>query len=242
MTETEENQLLVDAETRRRAKASATADRPPTTPKDTLEASLERLSKLRIAPQPEVAAAEKERETTRLIGLAEIPPRHDKDIESDGSPWDQKRARLVELLGSGFMRALVGVQGTGKTQMGACLLRAAAARGVRGKFSTAMDFFMSLKATYDDGSKITEAGAVRAYVEPRLLVLDEMDERAQTDWENRLLFHMLNKRYNSMRDTLLISRCGKAEFLASVGASVQSRMQETGSVIECNWKSYREVA
>jgi len=102
-----------------------------------------------------------------------------------------------------------------------------------------MDFFIDLKATFDDESKTSESAALRAYIKPALLVLAEMDERSESPWENRMLFHMLNKRYNGLKDTLLISRRTKEELLSSVGESIQSRLKETGGVVECNWESFR---
>lgn len=243
MTETEENQLLVDAETRRREKAARTTPSEPEMPRDTLEAAMDRLQALTTAgsvlmrpPGEQIVAASRAKE---LRTAASIPERHDKAITPTDSLWQRTHDKIALKLKSGFLIALTGIQGTGKTQMGASLIYSAADRLMSCKYACAMDFFIELKATFQDDAESRESAVINRYLKPKFLVLDEMDERSGSDWENRLLFHMLNKRYNAMVDTLLISRSNRSDFLASIGASVQSRMQETGAIITCDWPSWR---
>lgn len=207
-----------------------------------LEAALKRLEGLSAIPITKGASTVDADRVKTIITEAQIPKRHNRDIEATGSKWDEKFSTLKGRLGSGFLHALAGTQGTGKTQMGACLIRAAALKLWSCRFSTAMDFFIELKGTFDDDSKITEAQAIARFTKPKLLVLDEMDERSESAWENRLIFYMVNKRYNEEKDTLLISRRDKDVFLSSLGESIQSRMQETGSVMVCDWQSFRDKA
>ena len=59
------------------------------------------------------------------------------------------------------------------------------------------------------------------------------------DWEDRLLFELLDRRYGDMTDTLLIANSDRQTFLASVGPSLASRIQETGGTVTADWASLR---
>lgn len=236
-----EAKMLVDAEMRRREKAATTRVNLAPRVADTLEASLSRLASLKALPPQQAASAEDAQKVAELIEQATIPKRHREPMRREETAWQHKLDDLAAKLGAGFMVALVGVQGTGKTQFGASLIAINCRQKRTAKFTTAMDFFIDLKSTYDEDSKRNEAAALRAYLKPSLLVIDEMDERSESAWENRMLFHMLNKRYAELKDTLLISRRDAREFLASIGQSVQSRLQETGGVISFNWPSWRAM-
>lgn len=236
--------MLVDAEVRRRIKADAWA-KENALPKpigDTLDSALKRLTSLHKAAQDTDSAAKQRVDTgpiTELINAADIPKRHLKRPCLSGDVWIQKFETLKQLLGTGFICALCGPQGTGKTQMAAETIKANAATLHSSRFASAMDFFIALKQSYDPEEKTSESGILTRFSKPRLLILDEMDERAETDWENRLLFHLINRRYNELKDTVLISRRSRAEFEGSLGKSIASRIQETGGFIIADWPSYR---
>ncbi len=99
---------------------------------------------------------------------------------------------------------------------------------------------MEIKSTYAKDSKESEEDVLLKFRKPDLLVLDEIGKRGETEWENRLLFELLNDRYNDVADTLLISNHKPEEFESSVGPALASRVNETGGIIDCNWESYRK--
>ena len=67
-----------------------------------------------------------------------------------------------------------------------------------------------------------------------------MEERAETQFEDRMISHLIDLRYDAMLDTILISNQAKESFADSIGKSAVSRLIETGEVIECNWESFRK--
>ena len=73
-------------------------------------------------------------------------------------------------------------------------------------------------------------------------MLDELQERGETPWEDRLLTHVIDRRYAAEKDTLLITNHSKEKFLESIGESVASRLVETGGIVNCSWASYRVKA
>ncbi len=242
--EKQEAERLVEAQRRLEEKRRTTSvEIAPD--RETVEQQCARLQeKFAAAPiVPEARLDVMAKQALALREAADIPRRHRREIPDGVTPWHEQRVKLVRMLGNGFIVALTGIQGTGKTQLGSALIYAAAQKLIPCRYATAMDFFMAIKRSYDDAAKLTEADIIAKFVKPKLLVVDECDERSQSDWENRLLFHMINQRYNNLVDTVLISRKAESEFLSSFGdssLSIQSRIQETGGSIVCDWGSFRE--
>lgn len=149
---------------------------------------------------------------------------------------------LIDKLGSGFLVALIGERGTGKTLMSVGVMGEHANEGRTVLYSTLTNFLMQIKATYNKESASTELDVMESFRKPDLLVLDEMGRRADTDWEDRLLFELLDGRYQDMNDTLLLSNQSPEVFEQAVGPSLSSRMKETGGIIICNWPSFRATS
>lgn len=170
-----------------------------------------------------------------------VPVRHRRVIDDVKSPadWVTTRDKLRDRIGSGFLVALVGPRGPGKTQLAEQLILATSAIGRTCLYSRAMTFFLELRATYRSEDK-TELEVVQRYAEPSLLVLDEFQERGETPWENRMLNHLVDVRYGDAKDTLLVANHTPKTLKASLGDSVSSRLRETGGVVECKWRSFRD--
>lgn len=178
----------------------------------------------------------------KVLKDAGFPERHLELSAPDvAGKWEEKRKFLSDRLGSGFLCALIGSRGVGKTQMGTTLAVEVVRSGKTARFATATRFLMEIKETYGkkDAPK-TERQVIVEYSKPKLLIIDELGRRGETDWEDRLLFELLNDRYNAMHDTIVLSNHPTvAEFSKAVGDSLVSRIDETGGVIVCDWKSYR---
>lgn len=169
-----------------------------------------------------------------------IPARHKQSPGAQPGPWRDTLNRLVELDGSGFLIALLGGRGTGKTQMGVELIarRVNKAERFTCKYVRAMDVFIDVKESYRrDGPN--ERDVLKRFIGPQLLVIDEAHERGETAWEDRLLTYIVDRRYGDGKDTLLISNSQHAEFRAAIGESIYSRLVETGGVVVCDWPSFR---
>lgn len=171
---------------------------------------------------------------------AGIPRRHDQARVLHGEKWQEKQTRIGELSNTGFLVALIGDRGRGKTQMGVETIRdyIKADRG-SARYVKAMDFFMAIRQTYGKGGGQTENDVVNDFIKPGLLVIDAMEVRSETAWEDRLLNHLIDRRYDECKDTLLIGNIAKDEITSALGHSIASRAGETGGVIVCDWESYR---
>lgn len=164
--------------------------------------------------------------------------------------------RVYEMIGSGATACIIGPRGTGKTQLATDVARAVnldeaqrfvADRKAYGHYEPhpqavyvhVMEIFMAIKATYQSDATQGERQSLDRFIRPRVLVIDEVQERGETDWENRMLTYILDKRYQQGRDTLLLANMKPTDIQDKLGASIVSRMQETGGIVECNWPSFR---
>lgn len=154
--------------------------------------------------------------------------------------WGGKFSMMEKKLGSGFLSAIVGLAGNGKTQIGVELMKVVMEKEQTAFFTTAVDFFTAIKGTYRKDSTEGEADVLLRYRKPWFLVIDEFGKRSESEWEMTQLFQVINHRYGDKSDTLLIDNRNKEEFLAGVGPSIASRMLETGGIIEANWESFRK--
>ncbi len=175
------------------------------------------------------------------LSKSNIPARH-RNVppqELTGAPWLKLKTKVVNRLGDGIIVALVGRRGAGKTQLAVEVAKAAAMAGKRPLYSTAMEFFLAIKESYRETGG-SERRVIESYVVPALLVLDEVQERGETAWEDRLLTHLVDRRYQAQKDTILISNQNREAFLAAIGDSISSRIVEAGGVAVCDWESYRK--
>lgn len=172
-----------------------------------------------------------------ILSNANLPVRNRERFTSTHPKWDRIDARLKARLGDGFIIALLGPRGTGKTQLGCSLCQHAAEVGRKCLYGSAMGFFLDIKESFD-GVK-SEKAVIDSYVKPQLLVLDEMQERGQSQWEDRLLTHLIDRRYSAKKDTLLLSNQTSKQFAEAMGESVVSRILQTGGIATCDWESFR---
>jgi len=205
--------------------------------------------KTRPPEELERRAAEQEaqRKAARIAELRQAwnaPARHvkkhtDKAIITGGR-WSATLETIAGRIGEGFLIGLHGCNGPGKTQMAVELMFQTTAQSKSALFCTATQFFIEVKTTYKHESAESEADVVKRYQKPSLLVIDEVDKRGATEWESNLLFYLLNRRYNDMKDTLLIANMNASELEGSLGKSLVSRLNETGGMIDCSeMKSFR---
>jgi DNA replication protein DnaC len=172
---------------------------------------------------------------------ANLPPRHANRTKfASPQQWQDALQAVTNALGGGSTLALIGRRGTGKTQIAVEASRRRLMECKSVLYTLAMDVFIVIKGSYAREAGALETEIIARFVRPSLLVIDEITQRGETDWENRMLTHILDRRYLAERDTILIGNLKADELKANVGASVVSRLNETGGIIECNWQSFRE--
>jgi DNA replication protein DnaC len=218
-----------------------TFDFKPLSPKEAAEAEARRLA---WEKEREEARAKEDAEKAvegfrRRVARAQIPERHaGKELD----PHPEQSALLDNLkanLGRGYLVALLGIRGAGKTQVAVEVIRENATMRRESRYVKAMDLIVRFREAFrKDGP--SEREVLEEFIRPDLLVIDAMEERGQTDFEDRMISHLIDRRYDGCLDTILISNQTREAFGESIGKSAISRLIETGKVFECNWESFRK--
>ncbi len=181
------------------------------------------------------------RTPAHLYAVSDVPKRHRRVLTNGTSPpeWTRVRDRIRDRVGSGFLIALIGNRGTGKTQLAQQAVLMASAAGRTSKYTWTLDFIMELQAAFNTTAVEARLDVVRRHRTPQLLVLDEFQVRGETLFENLMLDHLIDRRYAAMMDTLLIANLLPEKLRESIGESVSDRLRETGGVMKCDWPSFR---
>ncbi len=187
-----------------------------------------------------------ERYVAALTGRG-YPERHVRMAEGYNGLGVRAARAILPHIDAGGIVAVCGDRGRGKTGLAVFIARERWLAGRKvGTFVTATEMFLEVRATFAKNSGRTEKQVVEGYIGSDLLVIDELHERRDTDFENLVFVEILNKRYARMKPTLLLSNGGRASLAASLGASIVDRIAETGVLLECTengrpWPSYRHT-
>lgn len=178
-------------------------------------------------------------------------------IELRGEEWLAAFESVKPIVATGGIVVMVGDRGPGKTQMAAELARGGnwpddreeysrgdglvVHKGKTALYRRAMDIFLELREASKNHVKSSEREIITKLANMGLLVIDEFQERGESEWENRVMKNLLDKRYASERPTILIANLPRKEMFAALGASIVDRARENGKSIEFTWASYRGV-
>ena len=187
--------------------------------------------------------------SNRLLSAFGWPDRYIEPLDSpSGGEWLAGLALSRPVIETGGILIFHGKRGTGKTQMAAEIARTKrfpidagtkADPKRSAHYQTAMRFFLTVRTTFKKGSEKTELDIIDRMTEPGLLVIDELQERGETAFEDRLLTHLIDARYGARRPTILIANLSKDELGKSLGPSIVDRASENGRRIDFTWNSYR---
>ncbi len=169
------------------------------------------------------------------------PARARETLPRMEGPGLEKAQKLLPVVLSGdCILILHGDRGPGKTQMATFW---AAQRGLQGnsvgRYIKTFDLLAKIKATWQSKNGKTEAETLRVFEKTKFLVLDEFQERSESEWDNRTLTNILDHRYDARLSTILICNLTRSEVLERIPASILSRAEEVGGLIHCDWPSYR---
>jgi len=152
-----------------------------------------------------------------------------------GEEWLSAARKAQDKVNTGGIILLCGQRGNGKTRLAAEF----AIRNGSSRYRTAMRFFLEIRATFSNRD-VSEMDIIDDLAKTDLLVIDEMQERSESDWENRLLTHLIDARYAEGKPTILIANLSKHQLAASLNTSVIDRIRGNGVTVEFNWDSYRK--
>ena len=150
-------------------------------------------------------------------------------------------ADFTEALAIGRCLAFVGPPGTGKTHLAVGILREVLAQGHSGLLTTVGDYVREIKDNcWGKEKPDTESNVIAKYRKPELLVLDEVGVQFGSRTEENLIFTLINKRYEDLKPTLVISNEHEDGLEKYLGDRTFDRLKDGGGeIVPFSWESYR---
>ena len=197
---------------------------------------------------------EKERKARLLekkIGQAALPVRFENSFLSNyiTDCQNSKKAlrtclEYVESFPDNFKNGssliLCGTVGTGKTHLAVGIAHEILQAGFQPLFCTVSKALRYVKSTYSRDSEMSERQALQTFIEPDLLILDEVGVQFGSETEKNIIFEIINGRYEEVKPTIIISNLAKDKLEEFFGERSFDRLREGGGkIIITDWKSYR---
>lgn len=161
---------------------------------------------------------------TRALARARIPRRYEHcdfdNFETDlwegdrpeGAAWDRSLAQ-AKVIVQAFARnyptggetglLLMGPCGVGKTHLAVAALRELMLRGHDARFYDYRELLKELQASYNPDHPVSEMGLLEPVLKAEVLLIDDIGASKPSPWALDTIGHILNKRYNDKRVTLL---------------------------------------
>ena len=195
----------------------------------------------------------RDRELQERLGQSNLPLRFQGKTFENFEPHCAKAADVLakckayaegfdSVMERGQCLIMTGKVGTGKTHLAAAIANHLIhERKDYPLFVSVSQAVRSIKETWQKNSEHTESEALQWFVEPDLLILDEVGVQFGSETERFLMFEIINQRYINVKPTVVLSNLTLAEIAQVMGDRVVDRLREGGGfAIEFNWGSYRE--
>jgi DNA replication protein DnaC len=189
--------------------------------------------------EKELEAARKDESIKKRINLfLETVPLRFKNATFDTFICtSEKQKSVIDFLKKGKSAVIYGSNGTGKTHLAFASCLHQVSQGKTAKYVLAFDFFNAIRKSFSD---YTTDRIIQEYGDVEYLVIDEIDKTQGTPMEYAYLYSLINKRYNEMRSTILITNAKPDEFVAIIGQSALDRVASEGKVIDLTGENYRQ--
>jgi len=194
-----------------------------------------------------------ERATNALIAAGITPRFADSTFDSYRADTVQQQKALAECRGyaeqfgenyrAGRPLILTGNVGTGKTHLATAIVRTVVADGAGALIIPAGDIIAVARASVVPGSGYTDRDVVMHLGGLDLLVIDEVGAQKGSEYELGLLHSVVDKRYQAVLPTILVSNLDTAGLTKFIGERAIDRLRQGGGkAVGFTWSSMRAVA
>lgn len=136
----------------------------------------------------------------------------------------------------------LGKPGTGKSHL-ACAIVSALYKSHRVCRIDLPDLIREIRATWGRSAKKSEAEVLDHYGALDLLILEEVGTGAGSDDERARVFQVINRRYEAMLPTVVVSNLDMPALRAEMGDRVIDRLREGDrALVAFDWESMRGAA
>lgn len=146
--------------------------------------------------------------------------------------------RFDEHRNAGTTAVFSGMPGTGKSHL-AIAIAQAVMRHTTVFYAGALDIVRMIRATWHRESDRSERAVLDMLGSVGLLVIDEVGVQYGTDAEKVLMFDVINRRYQDMMPTILLTNLDAAGLREYLGDRAFDRMREAGVWVPFTWESHR---
>lgn len=137
-----------------------------------------------------------------------------------------------------------GPPGTGKTYIAAAIVNHAKTSNRSAVFAPAHSIVRLIRSTFNtEASDLDEDAIISMAALPDILVLDDLGKQSDSDFSDRVIFDIVNERYNSNKITVVTTNLDAADIAKSdrMNAAL-SRISHDAQIIVCttNYRTRKE--
>ena len=204
----------------------------------------------------ETGNAVKESPRYTIDMLDGFPALYDGEPEPFGAQWLATCQDALKRVESGGICAFIGNVGAGKGRMACEITKKARLQNIAypkkewtmshvpklrpAIYRTAMEIFVELRSTYSPKASASEWDKMKAYEGASLLIIDELQVRGETKFEDGKLTSIIDSRYRQKRPTILIANLDIDQLSGQLSDAVNDRIRGSGQIYQFTWQSYRK--
>lgn len=147
-------------------------------------------------------------------------------------------ARFDQHRKQGTTAVFSGMPGTGKSHLAIAIAQAVMSQTTV-FYAGALDIVRMIRATWRRDAEQSERAVLDMLGSIGLLVMDEVGVQYGTDAEKVLLFDVINRRYQDVMPTILLTNLDASGLREYLGDRAFDRMREAGVWVPFAWESHR---